>query len=220
MGSPTSGRVGHAEVGVEAGLEGDRRRIVRLCLMTLAILGTGSMIGATSVLYLANHFPLLLIALSPLGRHLILVVPTVHPAAFITVATLRRLAFYLPCFVLGGTLGSEALGWLETRFRGAAGFVRWLERLFHRARYPAVFLLPGPIMSTIAGKSQMPIITWISLVASGLVFRLIVIVWFGEWLREPIERLLVLFDDYWVPGTIALVAGAAIYQWRKRQPAR
>ncbi len=50
-----------------------------------------SMIGTMSVLYLANHFPLLLHALSPLGRHLILVVPTVHPAAVVAVATLRRL---------------------------------------------------------------------------------------------------------------------------------
>jgi membrane protein DedA with SNARE-associated domain len=203
-----------------SGHAGDSQRIVRLCLMTLAVLGTGSMIGAASVLYLANHFPLSLIALSPIGRHLVLVAPTVHPAPFIIVATLRRLAFYLPCFVLGRTLGAVALGWLETRFRGAARFVRWLERLFQRAPYPAVFLLPGPIMSTIAGKSRMPMPVWISLVASGLLLRMIVIVWFGEWMREPIERLLVLFDEYWIPGTLVLVTGTAIYQWRKRQLVR
>jgi len=220
MGWPTSEHTGDARVDVEVGLGGNQQRIVRLCLMTLAILGTGSMIGATSVLYLVNHFPLSLIALSPIGRHLVLVAPTVHPAAFIIIATLRRLAFYLPCFVLGRTLGNVALRWLETRFRGAARFVRWLERLFRRAPLLAVFLLLGPIMSTIAGKSRMPMAIWISLVASGLVLRMIVIVWFGEWMREPIERLLALFDEYWVPGTIVMVTGTAAYQWRKRQPVR
>ncbi len=210
------GRASETPVDVETGLDDSQRRVVRLCLIGLAVLGIGSMIGAMSVLYLANHFPLLLIALSPIGRHLILVVPTVHPAAFVAVATLRRLAFYVPCFILGRTLGSTALAWLETRFRGAARFVQWLDRIFQRAQYPAVFFLPGPIMSTIAGNAQMPVATWIPLVACGLVLRMVVVVWFGEWLREPIERRLELFDEYWIPGTIVLVAGTALYQWRRR----
>ena len=209
-------RASETPVDVETGLDDGQRRVVRLCLIGLAVLSTGSMIGAMSVLYLANHFPLLLIALSPIGRHLLLVVPTVHPAAFVAVATVRRLAFYVPCFILGRTLGSAALAWLETRFRGAARFVQWLERIFQRAQYPAVFFLPGPIMSTIAGNAQMPVATWIPLVACGLVLRMVVVVWFGEWLREPIELLLELFDEYWIPGTIVLVSGTALYQWRRR----
>ena len=209
-------RASETPVDVETGLDDGQRRVVRLCLIGLAVLGTGSMIGAMSVLYLANHFPLLLIALSPTGHRLLLVVPTVHPVAFVAVATLRRLAFYLPCFILGRTLGNTALAWLEIRFRGAARFVQWLDRIFQRAQYPAVFFLPGPIMSTIAGNAQMPVATWIPLVACGLVLRMLVVVWFGEWLREPIQRLLELFDEYWIPGTIVLVAGTALYQWRRR----
>ena len=209
-------RASEPPVDVETGLDDSQRRVVRLCLIGLAALGIGSMIGAVSVLYLANHFPLLLIALSPTGRHLILVVPIVHPVAFIAVATLRRLAFYVPCFILGRTLGSKALAWLETRSRGAAHFVKWLDRIFQRAQYPAVFFLPGPIMSTIAGNAQMPVATWGLLIACGLVLRMVVVVWFGEWLREPIERLLELFDEYWISGTVVLVAGTALYQWRRR----
>jgi len=209
-------RASETTVDVEADLDDNQRRVVRLCLIGLAVLGIGSMIGAMSVLYLANHFPLLLIALSPTGRHLILVAPTVHPAAFVAVATLRRLVFYVPCFILGRTLGSTALAWLETRFRGAARFVQWLDRIFQRAQYPAVFFLPGPIMSTIAGNAKMPVAIWISLIACGLVLRMLVVVWFGEWLREPIERLLELFDEYWIPGTIVLVAGTALYRWLRR----
>lgn len=202
--------------GVETGLDDSQRRVVRLCLMILAVLWMSSMIGAMSVLYLANHFPLLLIALSATSRHLILVAPTVHPAAFVAVATLRKLAFYVPCFILGRTLGSAALSWLDTRFRGAARFVHWLDRIFQRAKYPAVFLLPGPIMSTIAGNSGMRVAIWVPLIACGVVLRMVIVLWFGEWLREPIERLLEWFDEYWIPGTIALVAGTLLYQWVRR----
>ena len=213
-------RAAEIPVELEADLDDDQRRIVRRCLLALAVMGTGSMIGATSVLYLANHSPLLLIALSPIGRHLILVAPTVPSVPFVAVGTLRRLAFYLPCFFLGRTLGFKALAWLETRFRGAVRFVRWLDRIFQRARYPAVFLLLGPIMSTIAGNARMPLATWIPLVAAGLALRMIVIFWFGDWMREPIEYLLALFDEVWIPGTILLVTGTGLYQWRKRQLAR
>ena len=211
-----SGRASETPIDVETGLDDSQRRVVRLCLIGLAVLSIGSMIGTMSVLYLANRFPLLLIALSPTGSHLVLVVPTVDPVVFVAVATLRRLAFYVPCFILGRTLGSAALAWLETRFRGAARFVQWLDRIFQRAQYPAVFFLPGPTMSTIAGNAKMPVATWMPLVACGLVLRMIVVVWFGEWLREPIERLLELFDEYWIPGTVVLVAGTALYRWRRR----
>lgn len=211
-----AGRASETPIDVETGLDDSQRRVVRLCLIGLAVLSIGSMIGTMSVLYLANRFPLLLIALSPTGSHLVLVVPTVDPVVFVAVATLRRLAFYVPCFILGWTLGSAALAWLETRFRGAARFIQWLDRIFQRAQYPAVFFLPGPTMSMIAGNAKMPVATWMPLVACGLVLRMIVVVWFGEWLREPIERLLELFDEYWIPGTVVLVAGTALYRWRRR----
>ena len=211
-----SGRASETPIDVETGLDDSQRRVVRLCLIGLAVLSIGSMIGTMSVLYLANRFPLLLIALSPTGSHLVLVVPTVDPVVIVAVATLRRLAFYVPCFILGRTLGNAALAWLEPRFRGAARFMQWLDRIFQRAQYPAVFFLPGPAMSTIAGNAKMPVATWMPLIACGLVLRMIVVVWFGEWLREPIERLLELFDEYWIPGTVVLVAGTALYRWRRR----
>lgn len=213
---PVPERTSEMPVDAEDGLDDRQRRVVRLCLVFLAVLSVGSIVGSMSVLYLSNYSPLLLIALSPTDGHLILVAPTVHPAAFVLVATLRRLAFYVPCFILGRTLGSTALAWLETRSRGAARFVQWLDRIFQRAKYPAVVFLPGPIMSTIAGNARMAFSAWLPLIVCGVVARGIVYVWFGEWLREPIERLLYWFDEYWVPGTIVLVAGTLVYQWRRR----
>ncbi len=84
-----------------AALTAHKLRVVRVCLGILAVLATGSLVGVAFSLYLVNHYPLVLIALSPLGRHLVLVAPIVAPTAFLTVAFARRMSFYLTLFYLG-----------------------------------------------------------------------------------------------------------------------
>lgn len=193
------------------------RRIVRRSLMLLGVLSAGSLGGSASSLYLVNEYPLLLIALSPIGRHLVLVAPIVNPGAFVLIGTLRRLLFYLPCFYLGRTLGPSGLEWIAKRAPGAERFVRWLERLFERGRYVAVFLLVGPAMSTIAGNSGLSLRVWVPLVTAGLVLRMSLTLLFGEWFREPIEWLLVRIDEYKLPGTIAILVSIIAYRiWSRR----
>jgi membrane protein DedA with SNARE-associated domain len=203
------------EPPIGAGLSPDARTTVRRCLTVLGVLGSGSLLGVAFSLYLVNHFPLLLVALSPLGRHLVLVAPTVDPLAFIAVAATRRLLFYLACFHLGRALGPAGSVWLERRAARTARFVRWLERLFQRASWAMVVFLPGPTLSTIAGSSGMAPRAFVPLVILGLVLRMIVLIGFAEWLRAPIEALLALIDEYWVPGTLILIAAIALYQWRR-----
>ena len=199
---------------IAEGLSPEQRRMARQSLTALAVLGSGSLIGVGSSLYLANHYPLLLIALSPIGRHLILIAPTVNPFAFIAVGVGRRLLFYSFCFRLGDALGPAGLVWIESRAVRTGRFVRWLEGLFRRAARACVFFLPGPGMSMIAGISGMPGRTFFPLAAAGLVFRMVLILLFAEWMREPIEALLRLIDEYWIPGTVVLVLGVGIYRWR------
>ena len=76
--------------GILAHLGPDERRTVRRCLSVLALLSSASLAGVASWLYLVNHAPLLLIALSPIGRHLILVAPIVDPVSFVFVGVGRR----------------------------------------------------------------------------------------------------------------------------------
>ena len=61
------------------GLDPQAQKIARRCLTILATLGSASLIGVASSAYIINHYPLLLIFLSPIGRHLLLVAPTVNP---------------------------------------------------------------------------------------------------------------------------------------------
>jgi hypothetical protein len=44
---------------------------------------------------------------------------------------------------------------------------------------------------------------------------MLVVLGVAEWLSEPIEQLLGLIAEYWIPGTIVLVIGVAVYRWRR-----
>ncbi len=197
-------------------LSGPEQRVVRLCLSALGGLGAASMLGVASSLYLMNTYPLLLIALSPLGRHLVLVAPVVDPVAFVAVAVGRRMIFYLPCFQLGRTLGPSGITWIEARAARFGFFVRWMERLFARASHVIAFTMAGPTVSALAGMSEMRGGVFAALAALGLVARMLLLLTFAEWLRAPIEVVREWIYEYWVPGTLVIVTGIALQRWRRR----
>jgi len=199
-------------------LDPDRRRIVRLCASALATLSTLSLIGVASSLYLVNHHPLLLVALSPIGRHLLLVAPTVDPFAFIAVVVARRMLFYLASFHLGRALGPAGVVWIETRAAGFGRFVRWLERIFQRASHLVVFFLCGPTLSALAGASGMRPRTFAALAAPGLALRAILMLGIAASVREYIELLLAWIDENWIAGTVAMLALVALTRWRRPAP--
>ena len=197
-----------------AGLSPERQRVARRCLVVLALLATGSLVGVASSLYLVSHYPLLLIALSPIERHLILVAPLLNPFAFLVVAVTRRVTFCVPCFFLGRAAGRYALQWLEARAPRSARFIHWIERLFDRASYPVVFLLPGAPASILAGDAGMRFGAFLALLTAGLVLRMAIILWIGDWLRAPIEAVLVWVRAYWLPGTLLIAAAIALRRRR------
>ncbi len=189
---------------------------IRVLASALVVLGTGSLIGVSFSPYLVNHFPLLLVGLSPLGRHLILVAPITQPAAFVSVVLTRRVLFYSVCFQLGHTLGDPALAMIEDRFRRLKPFVRFLERIFTRWSHLVVVFLPGPLVSTLAGISGMSFRVFLGLSVGGMFVRLCLVVAFAEWAREPIEQILAFLDRNWREATALMISGVAIQQlWRR-----
>jgi membrane protein DedA with SNARE-associated domain len=198
-------------------LSREERLTIRRCLTVLGVLVTLGMAGGAFSLYLVNHAPLLLVALSPIGRHLVLVAPTVDPVAFTFVGTTRRMLFYTASFFLGRALGPKGFAWLEMRAARFARWIRWLEGVFNRAPSVVVFCLPGPAVSSIAGSAGMAPRRFLLLASAGLVVRMILIVLFGEWMREPIEAILAWIDRYWIPGTVLMVAGVLAYRYRRKR---
>ncbi|TFG97335.1 MAG: hypothetical protein E4H11_02090 [Myxococcales bacterium] len=199
-------------------LDSERRRIVRVCVSTLAALSSISLLGVAFSLYLVNHHPLLLVAMSPLGRHLLLAAPTVDPFAFVIVVVARRMLFYLASFHLGRALGPAGIVWIEARAIGFGRYVRWLEQLFRRASHPIVFFLSGPTLSALAGASGMRPVVFAALATPGLVLRAVVVLGIAASIRPILEAVLGWIDDHWIPGTVAMLGLVAIYRWKRRTP--
>lgn len=198
---------------VPSGLSVAERTIVRRCLLVLGALSAGNIVGVVSSLYLAVHHPLLLVAISPLGRHLLLVAASVDPLAFVTVAVLRRTVFATTCFFLGRALGPTAAVWLGVRAPSARRLHAWLDRFFARASTLAILLFPGPAMSAVAGSAGMRAVRFLPLVMSGLVLRMLLVIELGAWFQGPIERLLAVIAQHWVGGTILMIVAIVAYQW-------
>ncbi|HJO24053.1 MAG: hypothetical protein QF890_08890 [Myxococcota bacterium] len=96
-----------------------------------------------------------------------------------------------------------------------------MERLFARVPRVVVFCMAGPTVSALAGISPMPGRVFTGLALSGLVARLVAVLFFADSLRPYIELVLAWIDRYWIPGTLVLVALVVLYQWkgRRRVPA-
>jgi hypothetical protein len=173
------------------------------------------MLGVAFSPYLVTHHPLLLIALSPVGRHLVLAAPNVDPVAFIAVTVLRRLLFFVACFHLGRSLGPWAIPWIEARAARFARVVRVAERLFARAPRLVVLAIAGPSVSALAGVAGMKLGVFAPLAATSLVFRALFYLGFAAWIDEYVALALAWIDRYWVPATLVMVTGVALHQWRR-----
>lgn len=195
------------------------RRIARWCFALVAVFSVASLIGTAASLYLANNYPLTLVALSPLSRHLILVAPAVDPLAFILVGTVRSVALFVTSYYLGRALGPAGMRWMQSRAPRAAGVVRWCENMFNKAPGAAVVLLTSPVLGIIAGIAEMNVVTFTLLSCVAMVLRLVLVLELGDWLRGPIDYARMLIGEYWLPGTIVIVTLIALRQWRKRRRA-
>ena len=198
-----------------AALDPEQRRTTQRCLSLLGALATASLSGVAFSLYLVGHYPLLLIALSPLGRHLVLVVPSVSLLSLIVVAGIRRMVFYLTCFRLGQALGPAGIPWIEERAARFGRFVRLIEGWFSRAPHLVVLIMTGPTGSALAGVAGMRTGTYVPLAIISVVLRLLILFGFAEWIQVYLEIALVWINEYWLPGTVVLVMGVGLYRWRR-----
>ena len=201
-------------------LSGEQQRQMRICLIVFGVLAAAGWAGVLGFSYLVTDAPLLLIALSPLNRHLVLVAPKVAAWAFISVGVTRRLLTCATSFGLGRAVGTGAITWVQRNSPRTHRVVAWLERLFDRSAYVAILFLPGGVISLLAGISGMRLPVFLAWATAGLVLRMLVILQLGQWLLEPIEWLLDQIAQHRLEITLAIVAGVVLYQWRSRSRSR
>lgn len=197
-----------------------RRLLVVLATLIVAFWVLGTVATALTPTLLAEH-PLLLVALEPRNRNLLLTAERVDPVPFVVFATIRRVASDPIYFALGHLYGTGAVRWVERQVGGTGGrSVRLVERVFARARGPLVFLFPGLLVCVLAGATGMRTRTFLALNLTGTVAVVLVLRAFAK----PLEPVIGPITDFveanqtWLTGVTILlvVAWLAIQRSRGR----
>ena len=167
------------------------------CLFVIGTIGTN--IGPA----LVDDRPLLVLFLSSRSRNLFGSVPFIDPFPFFIVGFFRLLVAAIALFYVGRLFGERALRWTEAQVGEMPRIYRWTERATLRIGWLAAFLMPGSnIVCLLLGHLKLDPRKFIPAVASGIVFRLIVMWFGGKLFEDQIRAALDWLDAYqwWLVG--------------------
>jgi membrane protein DedA with SNARE-associated domain len=198
-----------------------RRRLLLWCVVPLSIMSIGSLIGTAFMPYLLARRPLVLVALSPLFRHLVLAAPRVDAAAFFAVAVPRH---FLPdpfVYLLGREYGHLAFEWAGGNATRSGKLVRTMERAFAKVGPFALLVSPDVIVSTLAGAAKVPIPLFVVFNIAGTFGTVFVARWFGDAFGEGIAKVVRFFEANLVTVTLVSFLLVIAFNWysRRRTPA-
>ncbi len=167
------------------------------CLFVIGTIGTN--IGPA----LVDDRPLLVLFLSSRSRNLFGSVPFIDPLPFFLVGFCRLLVAAIALFYVGRLFGERALRWTEAQVGEIPRIYRWTERATLRIGWLAAFLMPGSnIVCLLLGHLKLDPRKFIPAVASGIVFRLLVMWFGGKLFEDQIRAALDWLDAYqwWLVG--------------------
>jgi membrane protein DedA with SNARE-associated domain len=197
-----------------------RRRATRRLIGVVVLLAVAAGIGDATSPMLVVHSPLLLVALSPRARHVLLASQVVGAVPLVAVALVRRLLLIPVLYRLGRLHGSSSLGWVERHYPRTGRWTRRVERWFERAEVPVVLLLPGLLTAYLAGCAGMAEPVLLALSVVGILARLAVLLVVGDVLVAPLTWVLGTIGDH-QGKLIMLSAGLTVLQVvRHRRRAR
>ena len=188
------------------------RRTLVLLVAPIIVLVIAANVGNALWPSLVEDHPLLLIALDPRNRWLILVAKKVDMVPFFAVGIIRRLLSDPFFYALGFLYGDRAVRWVERRFAPDTGLVEWMEKRFSKLAPVLVFLFPGNLVCVLAGASKMkPLIFAITNVL-GTITMLVLIWLFADAVERPVDgftgfigrnsrvftALTIVFTLYWL----------------------
>ncbi|MPY94144.1 MAG: hypothetical protein GEV08_14110 [Acidimicrobiia bacterium] len=151
---------------------------------------------------LVNDHPLLLLSLSSINRYLVATTPVTDAVPFFLVATVRLLLPDPFIFLLGWWYGDRGLGWLNRRFPSVIRSWVVFERVFRKARYPAVLIAPNNAVCLLAGMDRMPVRAFVPLNIVGTIGRVVLIRMTGDLFSVQVSDGLGFVERYrwWLLG--------------------
>ncbi|HMJ12520.1 MAG TPA: hypothetical protein VK524_13945 [Polyangiaceae bacterium] len=195
-----------------------RQPRLRLLIAALGTFFVAAMLGTAFAPTLVVSNPLLLIALNPVLRHLVLASNQVDAATFFAVAGLRLLGPDPFHYLLGLWYGPAALAWLERKSARAGRILRLVERAFARAGLLILFVAPEGIVCLLAGAARVPPWLFVTLDVAGTLCTLTLVRLFGRRYEQGIRGVLDFIEGNILALTVAsvvLVVASAL--WRRRR---
>ncbi|MGE3620769.1 MAG: DedA family protein [Acidimicrobiia bacterium] len=194
------------------------KRAVTIVSIPLVVVTLLSYVGDGIMPGLVDEHPLLLMALNPRNRNLVLVTNQVDAWSYYLVGFLRLILTDPLWFLIGYWYGDTALHWAESRTRTFGETLRWLESGFGKAAYPLVVVAPNNWICLFAGSAGMGLATFLVLNALGTIGRLVTIRLLGDVFESPIDRVLEFIADYRMPLLIVSIVAfglMALLEYRK-----
>jgi hypothetical protein len=194
-----------------------RRRELGMFVVPMVILAIGANIGNAFAPTLLTDQPAVLLALAPRLRWLLLSSPNLTPLEYYGIPFVRAAGVLSLYYFFGKRYGDAALKWAEDRAGKSMRPVRWIERQFHRGRYPLIAIFPGTLAAMLGGADRMPYAPFIAVAMVATAVRLFLI----RALAKAIEGTLLDILDWigrnqmWL--TIASFVGVFVYVlWTNR----
>ena len=195
------------------------RRTLWLILTPIVVLTVTGIVADALAPALIDKRPLLQIFLNPRNRYLVLAAPQVDAVPFFIVG-FTRLVLTDPLFyLLGYMYGDAALRWLERKMGEdrETGMIAMAERMFAKASYVVVFLMPNYWVCILAGATGMKPRVFLPLNFAGTITRLVLIRIAGDVFEEELESVLDFIAEYrwWLLALSIVMVG--FYVWRGRK---
>ncbi len=189
------------------------RRLLVWCGVPIGAFTIASLIGTALMPYLLARQPLMLVALSPLFRHLVLAAPRVPALPFFAVVVPRHFAPDPFFYLLGREYGRFAIEWAEGNSPFTGRIVRALERLFARIGPIALLISPDVVVSTLAGAAKVPLPLFVVFNVLGTFCTVFVARWFGDVFEKSIASIVTYFEAHIVAVTAVSVLLVVVFNW-------
>lgn len=172
------------------------RRALWAVVVPLIIMVIGGYLSTALLGALVDKHPLWLIGLSASNRNLVLAGKYAGTLGYFTVGTLRLLAPDPLFYLLGYWYGDAAVRWMERKSPSYGQLLRSLERLFGKAGYPLVFIVPNNPICLFAGASAMPVVPFLVVDIAGTVTRLWLLRMAGDVFNVPLDAVRSFIADH------------------------
>ena len=207
-----------SDAGIETSRLSSRATLTLLVVPMVAVTAVAQVGDALAPTLLVEH-PLLLVAMIPRTRYLVLTAPLVDVVPFFVVGLVRLVLTDPVFFAFGRRYGDVGIRWIE-RKSGSPRTVQTAERWFRKASHPIVAVAPNNLVCVLAGATGMRTAPFLVLNLGGTAVRMALVVWVGDVFSDQLLDVTDFVGRYrwWLTGiSVSLVT---ISVWRARHTGR